>query len=88
MADEQKPKARKKSGEPKAEGGAEPAPATTAGAPKGKKAPAAAPVVEAAPAHPQTKSLKVPKLQKKNKSRLPRRQKKALQKAAATQPKV
>jgi hypothetical protein len=30
-------------------------------------------------------SVKVPKLQKKNKSRLPRRQKKAQQKAAAAQ---
>ena len=30
---------------------------------------------------PQTKSMKVPKLAKKDKARLPRRQKKALQKA-------
>jgi hypothetical protein len=35
-------------------------------------------------AAPQTKSTKQPKLQKKNKSRLPRRQKKAHQKATAT----
>ena len=87
MADEQKPKARKKPSEPKAEGGAVAAPATTEGAPKGKKAPVAA-TVAAAPAHPQTKSLKVPKLQKKNKSRLPRRQKKAHQKVTASQSKA
>ena len=31
---------------------------------------------------PRTKSTKIPKLAKKNKSRLPRREKKALQKAA------
>jgi len=32
---------------------------------------------------PETKSVKIPKLAPKNKSRLPRRQKKALKKAAA-----
>ena len=37
-------------------------------------------VVAAAPAAPQTKSTKIPKLAGKNKSRLPRRQKKALRK--------
>jgi hypothetical protein len=48
-----------------------------------KKAGKKAVVPEAAsePA-PQTKSTKVPKLAKKNKSRLPRREKKAKQKAA------
>jgi hypothetical protein len=59
-------------------------------APKSKKAakaakeqevPAAEPVAAPAPT-PQTKSTKIPKLAPKNKSRLPRRQKKALQKAA------
>jgi hypothetical protein len=57
---------------------------------KGNKAEKADKPAEKAPAapepvsepKPQTKSLKVPKLVKKNKSRLPRRQKKALKKAA------
>jgi hypothetical protein len=42
------------------------------------------PPAEAAPPapKPQTKSTKVPKLEKKNKARLPRKQKKAQQKAA------
>jgi hypothetical protein len=50
-----------------------------------KKEPVAAEAVaEAAPvaAKPATKSVKIPKLAPKNKSRLPRRQKKARQKAA------
>ena len=37
---------------------------------------------EAAAPKPQTKSVKIPKLAPKNKSRLPRKQKKALQRAA------
>jgi hypothetical protein len=54
----------------------------------GKAAGKIAAAVEAAPAeappveHPQTKSVKIPKLAKKNKSRLPRREKKAQKKAA------
>jgi hypothetical protein len=44
---------------------------------------AAAPVVAAPEPKPQTKSKKVPKLAKKDKHRLPRRQKKAQQKALA-----
>ena len=75
MADEKKPKERKKKPiEPET------------GAAQGKKA---APAEAAEPvAKPQTKSTKVPKLQKKDKSRLPRRQKKAQQKATASQSKV
>jgi hypothetical protein len=75
MADEKKPKERKK----------KPIEAETSAAP-GKNAP---PAVVAEPvAKPQTKSTKIPKLQKKDKSRLPRRQKKAHQKVAASQSKV
>ena len=74
MADEKKPKERKKPIEPET------------GAAPGKKAPLAE-VAEPA-AKPQTKSTKVPKLQKKDKSRLPRRQKKAQQKATASHSKV
>jgi hypothetical protein len=48
-------------------------------APVEKAAPPPAP----APAKPATKSLKIGKLVSKNKSRLPRRQKKALQKKTA-----
>ena len=79
MADEKKPKERKKP--IKAD-----TTAKTVDAAQGKKAPpaeAAEPV-----AKPQTKSTKIPKLQKKDKSRLPRRQKKARQKAAASEGKV
>jgi hypothetical protein len=79
MAEEKKPKDRKKPVEPDTT-------AKAAGAASGKKAPpaeAAEPV-----AKPQTKSTKVPKLQGKNKSRLPRRQKKAQQKATASEGKV
>jgi hypothetical protein len=80
MADEKKPKERKK----------KPIEADTTAktvdAAQGKKA---APAEAAEPvAKPQTKSTKVPKLQKKDKSRLPRRQKKAQQKATASQSKV
>ena len=52
-----------------------------------KKEPAAVSGGEATPAavKPATKSLKKPKLAPKNKSRLPRRQKKAQQKAAGRQ---
>ena len=74
MADEKKPKERKKPIEP------------AANAAPGKKA-VPAEVAEPA-AKPQTKSTKIPKLQKKNKSGLPRRQKKASQKATASQSKV
>jgi hypothetical protein len=75
MADEKKPKERKK----------KPIEPESSAAPD-KKAP---PAVVAEPvAKPQTVSTKVPKLQKKDKSRLPRRQKKAQQKAAASEGKV
>ncbi|MGA2769187.1 MAG: hypothetical protein ABSG26_00080 [Bryobacteraceae bacterium] len=75
MADEKKPKERKKPIEPE-----------TSAAP-GKKAPLAE-VAEPAPTPPRTISTKKPKLQKKDKSRLPRRQKKAQQKVTASQGKV
>jgi hypothetical protein len=74
MADEQKPKKSKKPIEPET------------GAAPGKKAPLAE--VAEPVAKPQTKSTKIPKLQKKDKSRLPRRQKKAQQKATASHSKV
>jgi hypothetical protein len=48
----------------------------------GKTAPAEA--AEPAATPPQTVSTKIPKLQKKDKARLPRRQKKAQQKATAS----
>ena len=80
MANEKKPKkAAKESGATETEGILE----TTAkaiGTAAGKIASLAG--VEPAPAPPQTKSMKPEKLQKKNKSRLPRRQKKAEKKAA------
>jgi hypothetical protein len=74
MADEAKPKERKKrvEGEPKPKKATAPAAGETAPPPEA-----------AAPPKPHTLSVKIPKLQKKDKSRLPRRQKKALQKAAA-----
>jgi hypothetical protein len=86
MADEQKPKGRKKPVDPETKE------STLTATPKAKGSAAAkvAPPVEAvepAPT-PHTKSTKVPKFEKKNKSRLPRRQKKALQKAAAAKAKV
>ncbi len=53
----------------------------------GKKAVAPEPAGEPAPqVAPPVKSTKIPKLAKKNKSRLPRREKKARQKAAAIKP--
>jgi hypothetical protein len=86
MADEKKPKERKKRVEPGAEDSTLATKAKSVGAAAGKKA---APAEVAEPvAKPQTKSTKIPKLQKKNNSRLPRRQKKAQQKATATQSKV
>jgi hypothetical protein len=45
----------------------------------------AAPLEVAAEPAPRMKSTKIPKLAKKNKSRLPRREKKALRKAEAAQ---
>ena len=84
MADEQKPKERKKLIEPETKGSILATTAKTIDAAAGKKAPLAG-VAEPAPTPSQTKSTKIPKLQKKNKSRLPRRQKKAQQKVAATQ---
>jgi hypothetical protein len=85
MADEQKPKERKKRVEPEAKDSTLAPPKAVAAA-AGKKAP---PAEVAEPvAKPQTKSTKIPKLQKKDRSRLPRRQKKANQKTPATQSKV
>jgi hypothetical protein len=81
MADEQKPKGRKKGAGPESEGSTPVTPAKTKGKAAGK-AESAAPVAEPPAVKPQTKSVKIPKLQKKHKGRLPRRQKKALQKAA------
>ena len=79
MAEEKKPKERKKPVEPD----------TTAKAVGAEPRKKAAPAEAAEPAaKPQTKSTKIPKLQKKDKSRLPRRQKKAQQKATASQSKV
>ena len=86
MADEKKPKGKKKPVEPEVEGSTLAAAAKTGGTPAGKVAPPAA-VAAPAPA-PSPSKIKVPKLQKKNKSRLPRRQKKALRKGAATPAKV
>jgi hypothetical protein len=74
MADEHKPKDRKKLIEPETEGSAVRTPAGKTASPAG--------IAEPAPTPLQTKSMKQPKLEKKNKSRLPRRQKKARQKAA------
>ncbi len=86
MADEQKPKERKerkKVGAP-AEGASV---STTKAKAAGKAAGKAAPAAEAKPAPAQLHrvSMKPMKLQKKNKSRLPRKEKKARQKAAAAQ---
>jgi hypothetical protein len=78
MPDEPKPKQRKKQVEPEPEGVLATA-AKAIGTAAGKMASLAG---VAAPT-PHTVSVKIPKLQKKDKSRLPRRQKKALQKAAA-----
>jgi hypothetical protein len=83
MADEQKPKGRKKPVEAEADGSVPAAPAKAKK--EGKKAPppVAAPPVQAPP---KPKKEKQPKLQKKNKHRLPRREKKALRKAARQHP--
>ena len=89
MADEQKPKGRKKPTEPADKGGTLATAAKAIGTAAGKIASRAG-MTEPAPAPPQTKSTKSkkkPKLEKKNKSRLPRKEKKARQKAAATQAK-
>ena len=87
MADEKKPKERKKRVEPETQDSSLATAAKIVGAAAGKIASLAG-VTEPAPAPPQTKSTKVPKLQKKDKSRLPRRQKKAQQKVTASQSKV
>jgi len=86
MADEQKPKERKerkKVTEPATEDRILTTTAKAIGAAAGKIASMAG--VEPAPAPPHTMSTKPMKLQKKNKHRLPRWQKKAQQKAAAAQ---
>jgi hypothetical protein len=86
MADEQKPKEKKERKKASAPADEESILTTTAkaiGKAAGKIAVAAG--VEPDAPKPHTVSVKVPKLQKKNKSRLPRRQKKAQQKAAAAQ---
>jgi hypothetical protein len=80
MADEKKPKERKKPIEPETT-------TKALGATPGKNAPAAE-AAEPAPTAPRMVSTKIPKLQKKDKSRLPRRQKKARQKATAAEGKV
>jgi hypothetical protein len=87
MADEQKSKGRKKLIEPEDKGSTLATPAKAIGTAAGKIASLTG-VSEPAPTPPQTKSKKEPKLQKKNKSRLPRREKKAHQKIAATQGEV
>lgn len=84
MAEEKQPKQRKKIVEAGTDASLPATEAKTGGAAPGKTA-SPAKVAEPAPPRPQTKSTKIPKLQKKNKSRLPRREKKARQKAAATQ---
>jgi hypothetical protein len=85
MADEKKPKERKKRVEPETKDSTLATAAKIIGAAAGKIASLAG--VAEPVAKPQTKSTKVPKLQKKDKSRLPRRQKKAQQKVAASQSK-
>ena len=87
MADEKKPKERKKRIEPETKDSTLATTAKIIGAAAGKIASLAG-VAEPAATPPQTKSTKVPKLQKKDKSRLPRRQKKAQQKVSASQSKV
>ena len=89
MADEQqKPKASKKSKAPEAgkapEGGKTPETTDDASTKKAKAKPA--PVAE--PVRENKKSIKVPKLQKKNNPHLPRKVKKAQKKAAAAQARV
>ena len=87
MADEKKPKERKKRIEPETKDSTLATTAQIIGAAAGKIASLAG-VAEPAPTPPHTKSTKIPKLQKKDKSRLPRRQKKAQQKATTSQGKV
>ena len=87
MADEKKPKGRKKPVEPEVEGSALVAAEKAKGTAPGKIA-SPAEVAQPAPVPSQTKPSKQTKLQKKNKSRLPSRQKKALRKGAATPAKV
>jgi len=87
MADEKKPKERKKPIEPETKDSTLATAAKIIGATAGKIASLAG-VAAPAATPPQTKSTKVPKLQKKNKSGLPRRQKKAQQKVSASQSKV
>ena len=87
MADEKKPKERKKRIEPETKDSTLATAAKIIGSAAGKIASLAG-VAEPAATPPQTKSTKVPKLQKNDKSRLPRRQKKAQQKVAASQSKV
>ena len=85
MADEQKPKERKerkKVTEPATDDGILTTAAKAIGTAAGKIASLAG-GTEPAPAPPHTISTKQPKLQKKNKHRLPRWEKKAQQKAAA-----
>jgi hypothetical protein len=79
MADEQKPKGRKKPIEPEPEAGILETAAKAIGTAAGKIA------TLAGVAPSRAKRPKQPKLQKKNRSRVPRRQKKAQQKAAAIQ---
>jgi hypothetical protein len=74
MAEKQEKK--KKKSEPEADEGVLVSAAKAIGAAAGK-------VAALAGAVPSPPKVKIPKLQPKNKTRLPRRQKKALQKAAA-----
>ena len=87
MTDEAKPKGRKKPSKTEDTDSALTTAAKAIGAAAGKIAVATG-IAEPAQARPQTKSTKpkkLPKLQSKNKSRLPRKQKKAMQKKAAAQ---
>lgn len=74
--------AKKKNADQEAAGATPAADAKSSGTPAGKTDPVAA-APPPAPRAPAKK--KIPKLAKKNKSRLPRKQKKALQKAAKQQ---
>jgi NADPH-dependent curcumin reductase CurA len=82
MTDEKKPKRAKKSAEPEAEEGILVSTAKAVGTVVGKVA-ALAGATEVAPKPVHPKKVKPQKLQKKNKARLPRKEKKARQKAAA-----
>ena len=81
MTDEKKPKEKKKPVEPETEESILATAAKAIGTAAGK-------IAALAGVAPSPPKVKKPKLQKKNKSRLPRRQKKARQKAAATQGEV